>query len=200
MQLNATHFALTWPGGVAITDDPALHVWTVMSQQHQPAPGFGFDSGNNNAVWLSNHTLTMAVSGAVGTVGDRHTDPALLRYTQPLNAVNNGSQWQFAGTIWVGRGLRRGRAECGDYFELGGRKVIMYSWRGYQVRQPVCYVHRLFYVRTHTRTLSFVCGSALHSRTIAHPCILMSRARVCRLHGWLVTRTRTARLSRRMRV
>ena len=53
-----------------------------MSQQQQHAPGFGFDTGNNNAVWLSNGYLETAVSGAVGTVGDRHTDPALLRYRQ----------------------------------------------------------------------------------------------------------------------
>ena len=29
VQLNDTHFALTWPGGQAVTEDPALHLWDL---------------------------------------------------------------------------------------------------------------------------------------------------------------------------
>ena len=138
VQLNSTHFALTWPGGAAITDDPALHEWEVFSEKEENATGFAFHTGNNNAVWLNKSEggatiVTTAVSGAVGTVGDSRTDPALLRYTQLASAIHNESTWQYQGPIWVGHGLRKGRAECGDYFSLSDRKVAMYSWGGYQV-------------------------------------------------------------------
>lgn len=135
MQLNATHFMLTFPGGAAITEDPALHRWNVYEQKQEPATGFGMYNGNNNAVWLTNSgaTVEMAVSGAVGAEGDRRTNPILLRYAQDVSTVQNGSSWAYKGPIWVGKGLRVGRSECGDYFSLSGHKVAMYSWGGRQV-------------------------------------------------------------------
>ena len=80
VQLNNTHFMLTWPKGAAITDDPELHTWTVYHQTEQNATGFGMYYGNTNAVWTTTTTTSsssssstdtvveMAVSGAVGQV------------------------------------------------------------------------------------------------------------------------------------
>ena len=131
VRLNATHYALTWPGGAAVTDDPRLHEWTVFESPLPPAPGFPFFSGNDNAVWTLPGAagVEMAVSGCTGTVGDRHADPALLRY----RATAVGAGFSYVAPIWAGRGLRQGRAECGDYFPLAGRHVAMYSHSGSQV-------------------------------------------------------------------
>ena len=128
VQLNATHFALTWPGGAAVSDDPALHLWVVYKQTLPPATGFLF-VGNNNAVWkTSAGGLEMAVSGCTGTVGDRHGDPTLFRYS--VATIDATDAWSYVAPIWVGHGLRQGRAECGDYFPLGNRTVAMYSHSG----------------------------------------------------------------------
>ena len=39
-----------------------------------------------------------------------------------MDAAHN---WTYVAPIWVGRGLRQGRAECGDYFQYQGQHVAM---------------------------------------------------------------------------
>ena len=75
-----------------------------------------------------------AVSGAVVASGTQPGGPGMMRFTAPT--IGSQVPWSFDGPIWVGQG--RGRAECGDYFTLQNKTVLIFSsTRGYVVEWMV---------------------------------------------------------------